>query len=120
MENTYTYIFLLVSIGTIFFLKKDLITSSNLGNKFFILCILTIINTLLLVYKHYKKSKPINAVEIIKKAIFYSFVGTFAYVVFSDMCQIDTFGISKNINLQAIFYSIFIGSFIAIFNGKLE
>jgi hypothetical protein len=103
-----------------FFLKKDLITQTNLYNKFFVLLILIILNVLTLIYKYYKKSKPIKTIDIIRKGIFYSFVGTFAYIIFSDICQIEKFGISKNINLQTIFYSLVIGSLIAIFNEKLE
>ena len=120
MENTYSYIFLLVSIWLMFFFKKDLVTNINLSNKFFVLIVLIIINILLLIYKFYKKSKPIKTSFILRSAIFYSFIGTFVYIIFNDMCSSEKFGISKNINLQTIFYSLVIGSLIAIFNEKLE
>jgi len=120
MENIYSYLFLLVSIWLIFFFKKDLVTNISLSNKFFVLIVLTIINILVLIYKFYKKSKPIKTSFILRSAIFYSFIGTFGYIIFNDMCSSEKFGISKNINLQTIFYSLVIGSLIAIFNEKLE
>jgi hypothetical protein len=120
MENIHTFIFLIISIWTMLFLRKDLVTNPSLSNKFFVLIILIIINVLALIYKYYKKSKPLNTLNILRSAIFYAFVGTFGYIIFNDICASEKFGISKNINLQTIFYPIFITSLIGIFNEKLE
>lgn len=120
MINLYTNLFTLVVLLGILFYKQDLITNHNLTNKFTILIILLLINTLTLIYKHYKISKPLKALNIIKSSIFYSFIGTFAYIIFNDISTIEKLGISTNKNLQTIFYSLFITTFIVIFNESFE
>ena len=120
MINLYTNLFTLVVLLGILFYKQDLIINHNLINKFTVLIILVLINTITLTYRYYKKSKPLKALNIIRSAVFYSFIGTFAYIIFNDISTIENLGISKNINLQTVFYSLFITIFIIIFNESFE
>jgi len=82
--------------------------------------VLILANALSIIYRYVKKSKSIKAYQIIKTSIFNGFVGTFGYILFSDLCGVEKLGISKNINIQAIFFSLFISTLIVIFNEKLE
>ncbi len=120
MEILYSNLFILGVLLIIFFNKKDLICNPTLLNKFFILLSLILINVLANVYRYFKKSKTLKAYQIVKTSIFNGFVGTFGYILFSDLCGIEKLSISKNTNVQAIFFSLFISSLIAIFNEKLE
>lgn len=120
MTNLYVNLFTLIALLALLFSKQDLVTNNDLINKFTVLIALVLINTLTLMYRHYKKSKPLKAFYIIRSAIFYGFIGTFAYIVFSDISTIEKLGISKNINLRTIFYSLFITTFIVIFNESFE
>ncbi len=120
MDNLYTNLFILIALLIIFFYKKDLVSNPSLSNKFFILLLLVLINVFATIYKYVKKSKPIKAYQIIKTSVFNGFVGTFGYILFSDLCGVEKLGISKNINIQIIFFSLFISILIAIFNEKLE
>jgi len=120
ISSIYTNLFILVVLLFIFFTKKDLICNPTLLNKFFILLVLILTNVLVTVYKYAKKSKQLNACQIVKTSIFNGFVGTFGYILFSDLCGVEQLSISKNTNLQAIFFSLFISTLIAVFNEKLE
>ncbi len=120
MDIFYTNLFILVVLLIIFFNKQDLMGMPSLSNKFFILLILILLNVLVTIYRYNKKSKPIKAYQIVKISIFNGFVGTFGYILFSDLSQVEKLAISKNTNIQAILYSLFICILIAIFNEKLE
>jgi hypothetical protein len=120
MTNLYINLFTLVALLAVLFARQDLIITHDLTNKFTILIILILINTLTLIYRYYKKSKSLKAFDIIKSAVFYGFIGTFAYIIFGDISTIEKLGISKNINLRIIFYSLFITCFIVIFNESFE
>lgn len=120
MENLYSNLFILGVLLIIFLNKQDLICNPTLLNKFFILLGLILINVLANIYRFRKKLKPLKAYQIIKISVFNGFVGTFGYILFSDLCGVEKLSISKNSNIQAILFSVFISTLIAIFNEKLE
>ena len=120
MDILYSNLFILAVLLLIFFNKQDLICNPTLLNKFFILIVLILANALSTIYRYVKKVKPIKAYQIMKTSIFNGFVGTFGYILFSDLCGVEKIGISQNINIQAVFFSLFMSTLIAIFNEKLE
>lgn len=119
MINIYSILFYIIVLFIYIFNNSSIVTESNLINKFLIFLALLIINISINIYICIKEEKIINGINIIRLSIYYSFIGTFAYIIFYDLVQIKNNGISKNVNVQILLYSIFITAVSIIFYNKL-
>ena len=119
MINIYSILFFITSLFIFIFKNDSIILESNITNKFLIFLGLLIINIIVIIYSYHKQKKIINGVNTIKLSLYYSFIGTFSYIIFFDLIKINNIGLSNNINIQIILYSLFITIITLLFYNKL-
>lgn len=115
MINIYSIIFFIITLFIYIFNNYLIITECNITNKFLIFLLLIIINICINTYSYFKEGKTIDKINMMKLAIYYSFIGTFAYTIFYDLLQIKNIGMSTNVTIQILLCSIFITGISFIF-----
>jgi hypothetical protein len=119
MINIYSFLLFLLTLFIYLFYNNSILVENNILNKFLVILILLIINCFIIIYNYYKSKQKIDAIKTIKLSIYYSFIGTFAYILYFDLINIPNFQITKNINIQVLFCSLFITVSTFLFYNKL-
>jgi hypothetical protein len=119
MKNIYSFLFFIITIFVFLFKNNTLIIESNLTNKFIVFLGLLLINIVVIIYSYSKEQKKIKGIETIKLSLYYSLIGTFAYIILFDLIKINNIELVKNINVQILLYSLFITIITIIFYNKL-
>ena len=119
MINIYSFLFFIISIFIFLFKNTSIIIESNIKNKLIIFLLLLIINTIIIINYYIKQKKVINGINTIKSSLYYSFIGTFSYIILFDLLKINNIELLSNNNIQILLYSLFITIITILFYNKL-
>jgi hypothetical protein len=121
MINIYSFIFFIITMFLYLFYNHSILIEYNILNKFLVFLILLVINCFNIIFNYLKNKQKINGINTIKLSFYYSFIGTFAYIIFFDLINIQNNQITKtiNINIKILFCALFITISTILFYNKL-